>query len=73
MREVDVKREAKRIETIAEASVASNGPNERRYRQDQELRDVELKVREETESRRAFAAEPARMEMPRIKLFGADD
>ncbi len=43
-----------------------------RDRQDQELRDVELKVREETEPTRAFAAEPARMEMPRIKLFGDD-
>jgi hypothetical protein len=43
----------------------------RRYqpRQDQELRDVERKVREETEPVPAFAPESARLEMPRIRLF----
>lgn len=70
-REVDVKREAKRDDRRKERR--QQWTERRRYRQDQELRDVELKVREETEFRRAFAAEPARMEMPRIKLFGADD
>jgi hypothetical protein len=38
-------------------------------RPDQELRDVEAKVREETEPPPAFATEPIRLEMPRIKLF----
>jgi hypothetical protein len=38
-------------------------------RPDQELRDVEAKVREETEPPRTFAAEPVRLEMPRVKLF----
>jgi len=38
-------------------------------RQDQELREVEEKVREETEPRQAFRVEPARLEMPRIRLF----
>jgi hypothetical protein len=41
-------------------------------RQDQELRAVEEKVREDTEPRRDFAAEPVRMERPRILLFGAE-
>jgi hypothetical protein len=46
----------------------------RRYqpRQDQDLRAVEEKIREETEPRREFAAEPVRMERPRILLFGAE-
>jgi len=40
----------------------------RRYqqRQDQELRAVEERVREETEPRREFAVEPVRIETPRI-------
>ena len=37
--------------------------------QDQELRQVEEKVREETEPRLGFTAEPARLEMRRIRLF----
>jgi hypothetical protein len=37
--------------------------------QERELRDVEAKVREETEPPPAFATEPIRLEMPRIKLF----
>jgi len=46
----------------------------RRYqqRQDQELREVEQKVREETEPTQAVAAEPARLEMPRIRLFESE-
>jgi hypothetical protein len=42
-------------------------------RGDDELRDVELKVREETGSPRSFAAEPVRIETPRIRLFGDED
>jgi vacuolar-type H+-ATPase subunit E/Vma4 len=41
-------------------------------RQQQELREVEDKVREETEPRRQSAIEPVRIEMPQIKLFGAE-
>ena len=41
-------------------------------RQDQELLAFEEKVREETETGPAFAAEPAGAEMPRIRLFGLD-
>jgi hypothetical protein len=44
----------------------------RRPRQDQELRDVEQWVREETEPTQAFASERVRPEMPRIRLFGDD-
>jgi hypothetical protein len=40
-----------------------------RHRQDHELRDVEQKVREDTEPTQAFAAEPVKLEMPRIRLF----
>jgi hypothetical protein len=45
----------------------------RRYQPQQEvdLRAVEAKVREETEPRRDFA-EPLRVEMPVIRLFGSD-
>jgi hypothetical protein len=46
----------------------------RRYkqRQPQDLIAVEEKVREDTEPRRELAAEPVRIEMPLIKLFGPD-
>jgi hypothetical protein len=46
----------------------------RRYqqRQDQQLRDVEQKVREQTEPTQAFAAEPVKLEMPRIRLFESE-
>ena len=44
----------------------------RRDRQprEQELEAVELSVREATEPRQAFMAEPVRLEGPRIRLFG---
>ena len=45
----------------------------RRPRQDQELREVEASIRQETEQPRGFASEPVRLETPRIKLFDADD
>jgi hypothetical protein len=41
-----------------------------RRRQRQELRAVE--IREEIEPRQVFAAEPARTEMPLIRLFGPE-
>jgi hypothetical protein len=55
--------------------VAEKRKAERRWhlqRQDRELREVERKVREETEPRQAFTVEPARLEMPRIKMFGEE-
>jgi hypothetical protein len=46
----------------------------RRYqpRQEQELRDVEQKVREQTEPTQAYAPEPVKLDMPRIRLFDAE-
>jgi hypothetical protein len=44
----------------------------RRQRQQQELRAVEERVREETGPTQVFAAEPARIEMPQIRLFGQE-
>jgi hypothetical protein len=41
-------------------------------RRDQQLLAFEEKVREETETRPTFAAEPAGAEMPRIRLFDLD-
>ena len=40
---------------------------------DEDLRDVELRVREATETPRLLAADPERMESPRIRLFDDDD
>jgi len=65
----DVRREAKRIEEKRKAERRQQW-TERRRRQDQELREVEQKVREETEP--AFAAQPVRMETPRIRLFESE-
>jgi hypothetical protein len=44
----------------------------RRQRQQQELRAVEEIVREDTLPSQEFAAEPVRIEMPQIRLFGPD-
>ena len=66
-RDADVKRvsEKRRVERRQQWT------ERRRYRpnQDQELHDVEAKVREETEPRQSITAEPVRLEMPRIRLF----
>ncbi|MFL6791563.1 MAG: hypothetical protein ACJ8EE_10390 [Bradyrhizobium sp.] len=74
-RDADVKREARRAEERRRAERRQQWSDKRRYqqRQDQELRDVEQKVREDTGSPRIFAAEPVRIEVPRIRLFGEDD
>jgi hypothetical protein len=74
-RDPDVKRELRRAEEQRKAERRQQWVEKRRYRGrgDDELRDVELKVREETGSPRSFAAEPARIETPRIRLFGDED
>jgi outer membrane biosynthesis protein TonB len=75
-RESDVKNDARRAEDRRKAERRQQWAERRRYdrrRQDDDLRDVELKVREDTERPRIFAPEPARVEMPRIRLFGDDD
>ena len=72
-RDVDIRREARRAaEDKRKAERRQQWTERRRPRQDQELRDVEAKVREETEPRQLFAAEPVRLEMPRIRLFEAE-
>jgi hypothetical protein len=43
-----------------------------RPREDDDLRDVEQRVREVTGPREAFAAERGRIEMPRIRLFDSE-
>ena len=74
-RDPDVKRELRRAEEKRKAERRQQWVEKRRYRGrgDDELRDVELKVREETGSPRSFAAEPVRIETPRIRLFGDED
>ena len=77
-RDVDVRREARRAaEDKRKAERRQLWTERRRPRQDRELREVEERVREETEPRQAlprevFAAEPVKLEMPRIKLFDAE-
>jgi hypothetical protein len=72
-RDADIKREVRRAEQRRKAERRQQWAERRRYRvrQDDDLRDVEQKVREETEPR-MLAAEPARIETPRIRLFGDD-
>jgi hypothetical protein len=69
-RDADVKRttERRRFERRQQRT------EKRRYqpRPDQELREVEDRVREETEPRRQFAVEPVRIERPLIRLFGSE-
>ena len=74
-RDADVKRELRRAEEKRKAERRQQWVEKRRYRGrgDDELRDAEQKVREETDSPRIFAAEPVRSETPRIRLFGDDD
>jgi len=73
VRDADIRREARRAaEEKRRAERRERWAERRRPRQDRELRDVEDKVREETEQPRAFAAEPVRLETPRIQLFGND-
>jgi hypothetical protein len=66
--------EARRAEGNRRFERRQQWTERRRYkpRQQQELIAVEEKVREDTEPRRAFVAEPARTELPRIHLFGPD-
>jgi hypothetical protein len=82
-RDADARREARRAaEEKRKAERRQLWTERRRPRQDQELREVEERVREETEprqvfsrqvlSREVFAEEPARQEMPRIRLFDLD-
>jgi hypothetical protein len=73
--DADIRRETRRAEERRRAERRQQWVEKRRYqqRQDQELREVEQKVREDTGPTRIFATEPVRIETPRIKLFGEDD
>jgi hypothetical protein len=68
-RDADVKRVTEKRR--AERRLQWTTERRRQPRQDQDLRAVEEKIREETEPRREFA-EPVRMERPRILLFGEE-
>jgi hypothetical protein len=76
--EADIKRDAdaKRLadKRKAERERRQHWAGKRRHQQwqEQELREVEDRVREETEPRRGSAIEPARIEMPQIRLFGEE-
>jgi outer membrane biosynthesis protein TonB len=84
-RDADVRRDGRRDERRkAERDRRQQWSERRKWRQrddDGELIEVERKVREETEPRRIredseprqfFASEPARIEMPRVRLFDMD-
>ena len=64
--------EVKRVAEKRKAERRQQWAERRRQRQQQELRAVGEEVRQEPEPRREFAAEPVRIEMPRIRLFGPD-
>jgi hypothetical protein len=74
-RDADVRREARQAEDKRKAERRQRWAERRRYqpRQDQDLREVEQNIREETEPVRSFTTEPARLELPRIRLFGDDE
>jgi hypothetical protein len=73
-RDADVRREARRAEEKRRAERRQQWAERRkpRPRDGDDLRDVERAVREETEPTRVFSAEPIRMEVPRIRLFGEE-
>jgi hypothetical protein len=70
-READVKREPRRAEEKRRGERRQQWADRRksRARDGDDLRDVERAIREDTEARQSPAAEPVRMEMPRIRLF----
>jgi hypothetical protein len=67
-RDADVKRTMEK----RKAERRQQWVEKRRQRQQQELRAVEERAREETEPTQMFAAEPVRIEMPQIRLFGQE-
>jgi hypothetical protein len=64
--------DVKRTEEKRRAERHQQWAEKRRQRQQQELRAIEVKVREEAEPRQEFTAEPVRIEMPQIRLFGPE-
>jgi hypothetical protein len=74
VRDADLKRtvEKRRVERRQQWTERRRRQPRQELGQDQELREVEEKVREETEPRRELIADPVRIETPRIRLFGQD-
>ena len=70
--DADVRREARRAAEEKRKAERRQLWAERRRPRQEELRDVEAKVREEIEPRGSFAAERVRLDMPRIQLFEAE-
>src|ERR1700694_1458881 len=66
--------EVRRAEGNRKSERRQQWTERRRYkpRQQQELIAVEEKVREDAEPRREYVAEPAKIEMPLIRLFGPE-
>jgi hypothetical protein len=84
-RDAELKRDARRAEEKRKAERRQQWGERRKWRQrdddDGELREVERRVREDTEPRRIredneprplFASEPSRIGMPRIRIFDMD-
>ena len=69
-RDADVKRATEKRR--AERRQQWTDRRRHQQRQEQELQLVEERVREETEPRREFAAEPVRIEMRQIRRFGEE-
>ena len=76
VRDVDARRDARRaVEEKRKAERRQQWTERRRLRPDQDLRDVEAKIRQETEPAEpagSFASERVRLDMPRIQLFEAE-
>jgi hypothetical protein len=75
-RDVEARRDARRAEERrSKAERRQQWAERRRNREvrDDELRDVERSVREDTERSSVIAAEPVSVGTPRIRLFGGDD
>jgi hypothetical protein len=78
VQEADIKRDAEAKRWAEKRKVErerrQQWADKRRYqaRQQQDLREVEEAVREETEPRRQSAIEPVRVETPQVRLFGSE-
>jgi hypothetical protein len=74
VRDADLRRtvEKRKIERRQQWTERRRRQPRQDFGQDQELREVEQRVREETEPRREFIADPVRIEMPGIRLFGPE-
>ena len=74
VRDGDLKRvvEKRKVERRQQWADRRSRQLRQEQRQDQELIEVEQKVREETEPRREFIADPVRIEIPRVRLFGPE-